>query len=78
LRKLRLPQGYKPKYDAPRANPAGDIATVVGGGTQSDLNAGASLNVSLSYPTGLITDAAGNLYFADAANNVILRVNKGN
>jgi sugar lactone lactonase YvrE len=56
----------------------GDIATVVGGGTQSDLNPGASLKVSLSFPTGLLTDAAGNLYFADADHNVVLRVSAGN
>jgi hypothetical protein len=56
----------------------GDIATVVGRGTQSDVNPGASLNVSLSYPTGLLTDTAGNLYFADADNNVILRASNGN
>ncbi len=56
----------------------GDIATVVGGGTQSDLNPGASLNVSLSFPTGLLTDGAGNLYFADADNNIILRASNGN
>jgi len=56
----------------------GDIATVVGGGTQSDLQPGASLGVALSYPTGLSVDAAGNLYFADADNNIILRASAGN
>jgi hypothetical protein len=56
----------------------GDIATVVGGGTQSDLIPGASLSVSLMFPTGLITDKAGNLYFADADHNVILRASPGN
>jgi sugar lactone lactonase YvrE len=55
----------------------GNIATVVGGGAQSDLNPGATLNVALSYPTGLLTDTGGNLYFADADNNVILRADKG-
>lgn len=56
----------------------GDIDTVVGGGTQSDLVNGAALSVSLSYPTGLLTDATANLYFADADNNVILKVTGGN
>jgi len=60
----------------------GDIVTVVGvvggGGTQSDLYPGQSLSVNLSYPTGLLTDASGNLYFADADNNIILKVTNGN
>ena len=55
----------------------GDIATVVGGGTQSDLQPGPSLSILLSFPTGLLTDSAGNLYFADANNNVILRASNG-
>jgi sugar lactone lactonase YvrE len=56
----------------------GTIATVVGGGAQSDLYAGAVLSVSLLYPTGLLTDKTGNLYFADADNNIILRAGGGN
>jgi hypothetical protein len=51
----------------------GDIATVVGGGTQSDVDPGGYQQVSLSFPTGLIMDTVGNLYFADADQNIILR-----
>ena len=51
----------------------GEIATVVGGGQQSDTTTNPTLSVSLTFPTGLLTDASGNLYFADADNNIILR-----
>jgi len=51
----------------------GDIATVVGGGTQPDVDPGGYQQISLSFPTGLIMDTAGNLYFADADQNIILR-----
>jgi sugar lactone lactonase YvrE len=60
----------------------GDIQTVEGvinqGGSQSDLLFGSPLSVNLSFPTGLFIDQSGNLYFADADNNVIVRVTKGN
>jgi sugar lactone lactonase YvrE len=53
--------------------PSGAIATVIGGGTQADTAVHPALNVSLAFPTGLITDSNGYLYVADADNNVILR-----
>jgi sugar lactone lactonase YvrE len=51
----------------------GAIATVVGGGTQSDKSTNLTTAVSLLFPTGLLTDTSGYLYFADSDNNIILR-----
>jgi hypothetical protein len=58
----------------------GTIATVVGGGQQSDTTSSPTptRSVSLGFPTGLLMDSAGNLYFADADNNVILKVTGAN
>jgi hypothetical protein len=58
----------------------GTIATVVGGGQQSDTTSGPSptRSISLGFPTGLLMDSDGNLYFADADNNVILKVTNAN
>jgi sugar lactone lactonase YvrE len=56
----------------------GTIATVVGGGPQSDTTPGPALSVALGFPTGLLVDPAGNLYFADADYNLILKVTNAN
>jgi hypothetical protein len=59
--------------------PAGDIATIVGGGSQqTDIVAGPTLQTALGFPTGLLLDLTGNLYFADATNNVIVKAGSGN
>ena len=34
-------------------------------------NGSAAASAQLSYPTGIAVDAAGNVFFADSANNVI-------
>ena len=50
----------------------GTIATIAGNGIfgyQGD--GGPATNAELSFPTGLLLSPAGNLYFADAKNNVI-------
>ncbi|MBZ5629004.1 MAG: CHAP domain-containing protein [Acidobacteriia bacterium] len=54
----------------------GQIQTVVGRGTSGySGDGGPAIAAAISFPTGLTVDAAGNLFFADAANNVIREVN---
>ena len=53
----------------------GNITTVAGNGTGTYAgDGGAATNASLSYPSGLALDAAGNLYIADYLNNRIREV----
>ena len=51
----------------------GNITTVAGGGTMTGVTAdgGPATAASLSRPTWLETDAAGNLYISDSGNNVV-------
>jgi hypothetical protein len=50
-------------------NPAGFISTVAGDGTPNfSGDGGPALSAELSYPAGLATDPAGNLYVADSWN----------
>lgn len=53
----------------------GQIQTVVGNG-QAGYNGdgGAATNAEIDFPTGLTIDSTGNLYFADAYNNVVRKV----
>jgi DNA-binding beta-propeller fold protein YncE len=53
----------------------GVISTVAGNGTTSySGDGGSATNATLNGPTGVASDAAGNLYIADRLNNVIRRV----
>ena len=53
----------------------GQIQTVVGNGQAGYYgDGGASTSAEVNFPTGLTIDSAGNLYFADAHNNVVRKV----
>ena len=53
----------------------GQIQTVVGNGQAGYFgDGGPATNAEVNFPTGLTTDAAGNLYFADAHNNIVRKV----
>jgi uncharacterized protein (TIGR03437 family) len=55
-----------------KVTPAGTISTVAGNGNSGYSGDGApATNAQLNTPTGVALDAAGNLYIADAGNNVI-------
>jgi len=54
----------------------GVITTIAGNGTAGySGDSGAATSAELSYPFGLALDGSGNLYIADAGNNVIREVN---
>ncbi|MBZ5579046.1 MAG: SMP-30/gluconolactonase/LRE family protein [Acidobacteriia bacterium] len=58
-----------------QVSPAGVITTVAGNGAQGYSGDGQSATqASLNGPSGVATDAAGNLYIADTNNNVIREV----
>lgn len=53
----------------------GQIQTVAGtGATGYSGDGGPATNAQVNFPTGLIVDGTGNLFFADAHNNVVRRV----
>jgi sugar lactone lactonase YvrE len=52
---------------------AGIVSTVAGNGNQGSLNGQGSLS-SFNGPTGLVLDASGNIYVADAGNNQIRKI----
>ena len=54
--------------------PTGYITTVAGGGTGGLGDGGAATAASLSYPTGVVVDASGNLYIADSGDNRVRKV----
>jgi sugar lactone lactonase YvrE len=57
----------------------GIITTVAGNGTSGySGNGNPATSAELDYPDGLALDSAGNLYIADAYNNVIRKVNASN
>ena len=59
-----------------KVSPAGIISTVAGNGASAySGDGGAATSAGLKYPTSVALDAAGNLYIADAINNVIRKVN---
>ena len=45
-----------------------------GGGAQSEATVGLATAINLSSPQGLAVDAAGNVYFADFSDNLVLKV----
>ena len=55
-------------------NPAGIISVVAGNGNSGPTTAGQATNVSLGVPTGVATDAAGNVYIADNGNGEVDKV----
>jgi hypothetical protein len=53
----------------------GDIYTIAGNGTAGYTgDGGAATNATLRYPYGVAVDASGNIYIADAGNNVIREI----
>jgi sugar lactone lactonase YvrE len=59
-----------------KVTPAGIISTFAGNGGQAySGDGGLATSASLFYPTGVATDASGNVYIADYQNNVVRRVN---
>ncbi|HTQ51918.1 MAG TPA: hypothetical protein VMJ12_14505, partial [Candidatus Acidoferrales bacterium] len=58
-----------------KVDTSGLITTVAGNGTAADSgDGGAATNASLSYPSDLALDAAGNLFIADSQNSLIRKV----
>ena len=57
-----------------KVNVNGIITTVAGGGANYPGNGGAATNAVLYAPTGVAVDASGNLFLADAINNLIRKV----
>jgi hypothetical protein len=55
----------------------GVITTVAGGGSATLGDGGPAINATLSYPTGVAVDSAGNLYIADYGNNCVRMVSNG-
>jgi autotransporter-associated beta strand protein len=53
----------------------GQITTVAGGGVPGQYNGTATSAVSLSGPTGVAVDLAGDIFIADSGNNLIREVN---
>jgi len=59
-----------------KVNTSGIISTIAGNGTIGySGDGGAATNASLNNPTGLLVDAAGNIYIADYFNSRIRKVN---
>jgi sugar lactone lactonase YvrE len=59
-----------------KVNTAGIITTVAGNGTAGfSGDGGPATSAAINYPFGVAVDSAGNLYFADAVNNRIRKVN---
>jgi uncharacterized protein (TIGR03437 family) len=59
-------------------NSAGIIATVTGNGTAGfSGDAGPAASAQVSFPGGVVTDAAGNLYFADTGNQRVRKIVNG-
>ena len=54
--------------------PGSSMGTVAGSGTDGKTVEGTAASTALGSPQGLAYDAAGNLYFADARNQQVLRV----
>jgi sugar lactone lactonase YvrE len=52
----------------------GIITTIAGTGSNGYTGDGTATSVKLSYPWGLATDAAGNVYFGDPGNNRVRKI----
>jgi gliding motility-associated-like protein len=57
-----------------KITPVGAVSTIAGSGNKA-CNDGVGTNASFSYPIGIVTDNAGNVYVADALCNVIKKIN---
>jgi sugar lactone lactonase YvrE len=57
-----------------KVTPDGNISTVVGSTARYSGDGGPAAAAQLNWPTGLAFDAAGNLYIADTANQVVRKV----
>ncbi len=60
-----------------KVTPAGALSIVAGTGLIGAPTSGPATNSRLSVPNGVVTDALGNLYIADADNHVIEKVTPG-
>src|SRR6266478_6483057 len=59
--------------------PGGVISTFAGNGIQgSSGDGGLATSAALNAPSGVATDASGNVYIADTGNNVVRKVSGGN
>ncbi len=56
-----------------KITPAGAVTTITGNGSIGKTN-GALKDALFNYPHGLVLDAAGNIYVADAGNNLIRKI----
>lgn len=56
-----------------KITPGGVVSTFAGSGTQGNINA-TGLLASFNKPTGLALDGSGNIYVADAGNNMIRQI----
>lgn len=56
-----------------KITPAGVVSTFAGSGTQGSINA-KGLLASFNQPKGIAVDASGNVYVADAGNNLIRKI----
>ena len=57
----------------------GNITTVAGNGQYGYAgDGGLAINATMSYPEGIASDSAGNLYFADTNNNIVRKINASN
>ncbi len=56
-----------------KIDPSGIVTTFAGSGTRGHID-GTGTAASFSYPNGLATDAAGNVYVADFSNNCIRKI----
>ena len=56
-----------------KIDPSGNVTTFAGSGAQG-ANNGIGLAASFYYPKGVATDLAGNVYVADAGNNLIRKI----
>ncbi len=58
-----------------KVTPGGDLSVIAGGGaTPPSTTPGPATSAALSFPSGVAVDANGNVYIADAGNNVIEKV----
>ena len=57
-----------------KITPSGEVTTLAGSGARGAVDDDTGLNASFQSPTGLVVDAAGNVYVADMANNLIRKI----